>query len=44
MGAIDTDRSLAMAEKGWEVGVDTLVPITCSPKNQVLWGRRTIRI
>jgi hypothetical protein len=38
MNLIDLDRSLQMTEQNWECGVDTLIPITATPKNQIIWG------
>ena len=39
MNCIDVDRSLRMGEHEFEVGVSEILPITSTPKNQVLWGR-----
>ena len=40
MDVVDTDRAVAAEEEGYEVTLTKLTPEDCTPKNNLLLGRR----
>ena len=43
MQVIDMDRKLFAEEKGYDVTICSLQPLTCSPKNNMMFGRHRER-
>ena len=39
MNIMDTDRCMAATEKGYSVFIGTMLPVGCSPKNNIIIGR-----
>lgn len=39
MNVMDTDRCMAAIEKGYSVIINTMLPLQCSPKNNIIIGR-----
>ena len=38
MNIMDTDRCMAATEKGYSVIISTMLPLECSPKNNIIIG------
>lgn len=38
MNVMDTDRCMAASEKGYSTSVCTMLPLECSPKNNIIIG------
>ena len=38
MNIMDTDRCLAATEKGYSVIINSMIPLECSPKNNIIIG------